>query len=142
MNIDKQLFKDCFNRWLTLYKRLNSLMDEVAYFPCDEEEDFIGLYNTRLSENCNYFCLFVQEDGKDIAFLTYSEHHKHVDISDLYVEEEYRSKGIGEELINEVKKILSGRLMYVGTVGGNERAVEFYKRMGFEVLSYNLQLKG
>lgn len=142
MKYQKIKFEKCFTRWSEFQKKLNDAMDDVANFPCDEDENLRGLFFKRLNGEGEFTCIFAIDKNKDVGIITYSEYHQHIDINDLYINEEYRCNKIGEKLITKVKKILNGRVLYVGTVGGNERALKFYEKMGFKILSYNLQLNG
>jgi len=138
--IKKQRFKTSFGLWSQFQHELNTAMDAVANFPCGEEEDLERTYWNRIKQNCETFCLFAYEDEKPIGMLCYGEHKKHIDIRDFYVKREHRSKGVGKLLFEEVKKIKSGRIIHVGTVGGNERVLKLYEELGFKMLGYNLQL--
>jgi len=138
MKIVKKNFKDCYSLWSRFQSLLNHEMDKVANFPCDEEEDLAGLYWKRIKQGQS-FVLFAYEDNIPVGMICYREQKKRIDIRDFYVLPEYRNKGIGKKLLSEVVKIRNNRILYVGTVGGNERVLKLYQEFGFKILGYELQ---
>ena len=60
--------------------------------------------------------------------------YNEVHITDLIVIEEYRSKGVGTELIRRVEQEFTGRnFENINLTTFAFQAPEFYKKMGFEV---------
>lgn len=59
-------------------------------------------------------------------------------IEELFVEEEYRSCGIGSAFFAHLKKELSGKIRRIRLEVGDENdgAKQLYKRIGFEMLDY------
>ena len=59
-------------------------------------------------------------------------------IEELFVEEEFRSKGIGSQFFEHLKKELSGKIKRIRLEVGDEidGAKQLYKRLGFEMLDY------
>ncbi len=59
-------------------------------------------------------------------------------IEELFVEESFRSKGIGSAFFEHLKKELSGRIKRIRLEVGDENdgAKQLYKRLGFEPLDY------
>lgn len=55
-----------------------------------------------------------------------------IKIEKIGVQNEYRSQGIGFDLLNEVKKL--GLPIRLDVVEKNKQAVDFYLRNGFEVI--------
>ena len=141
MKIKRVKFKNAYNEWSRFQHLLNEEMDSVSNFPCDEEEDLKGLYWKRIKQTDEQYCLFlVDKNEKTVGMLTYAGYKKHINIRDFYIIQEYRNKGLGTLLLQEVKKEKHGRVLYVGTVGGNEKVLNLYKRLGFNILSYSMQM--
>ncbi len=59
-------------------------------------------------------------------------------IEELFVEEEFRSKGIGSQFFEHLKNQLSGKIKRIRLEVGDENdgAKQLYKRLGFEMLDY------
>lgn len=59
-------------------------------------------------------------------------------IEELFVEEGFRSKGIGTAFFEHLKKELSGKIKRIRLEVGDENdgAKQLYKRLGFEMLDY------
>lgn len=59
-------------------------------------------------------------------------------VEELFVEESFRSKGIGSAFFEHLKKELSGRIKRIRLEVGDENdgAKQLYKRLGFEPLDY------
>jgi len=131
-------FKNEYPLWSYFARLLDLEMDKVANFPENEDRDLLKTYWHRVKSDTK--CLFVYDNNVPIGVLTYTEHHKYIDIRDFYILEDYRNQGIGTEMINKIKEIRNHRLIYVGTVGGNERALKLYQEFGFKILSYSLQM--
>ena len=69
---------------------------------------------------------------------------KHGQIISFHLLEKYRRGGIGSRLISDALKWLwsnGAKEIELGTQGGNEAAVAFYKRHGFEIQGYTLRHK-
>ena len=66
--------------------------------------------------------------------------YKTMEIGKLYVEPEYRGKGIGTELINKAKELCKEndiKYLKVEVTADNEQAKEFYKKNG--LYSYTIE---
>ncbi len=59
-------------------------------------------------------------------------------IEELFVEEKYRSCGVGSSFFEHLKKELSGKIRRIRLEVGDENdgAKQLYKRLGFEMLDY------
>lgn len=73
--------------------------------------------------------LVAEERGAVSGYL----HHSHRELHRLYVEPELIGRGIGGALLDELHRRLPPGSEYVALVReGNERALRFYERRGFE----------
>ncbi len=61
-------------------------------------------------------------------------------IEDLYVKEEFRGKGLGKQLLDFIINKYTDCIFRLEAEEENERAINLYKKCGFEVLPYT-QLK-
>lgn len=89
-------------------------------------------YNIRV--DYNDFCFVAKVDDKVIGILVGHSYYNEVHVTDLIVIEEYRSKGVGTELIKRVEQEFTGRnFENINLTTFAFQAPEFYKKMGFEV---------
>ena len=89
-------------------------------------------YNIRV--DYNDFCFVAKDDDKVIGILVGHSYYNEAHITDLIVIEEYRSKGVGTELIRRVEQEFTGRnFENINLTTFAFQAPEFYKKMGFEV---------
>lgn len=66
-----------------------------------------------------------------------------VQLEDLYIKPEYRSRGLGGEFVAflEQKHKKTARRLRLEVEASNERATALYERMGFSELSYKQMIK-
>lgn len=64
-------------------------------------------------------------------------------IEELYVLEEYQSKGIGREFFRYIKSVVDTSIvrLRLEVESENTRAIKFYKKMGFNALEYDQMIK-
>lgn len=95
-----------------------------------------------------YCALVAKDESKTVGYLVgYIWNHwdsrpvKTAEIDNMLVLDEYRGKGVGKLLISEFKKWCKTNEvedMFVMTYSGNDEAIRFYKRCGFEDLAVRL----
>jgi len=57
-------------------------------------------------------------------------------IEDIYIEPEYRGRGVGTKFIQHVKKLYPDKIFRLESEKDNSAAVNLYKRLGFKELPY------
>ena len=57
-------------------------------------------------------------------------------IEDIYIEEDYRGRGIGSKFIQHVKELYPDKILRLETEADNAAAVNLYERLGFKRLPY------
>jgi len=113
--------------WLKQTKPLEQCLAKSSRIPISEEIEGKNV-------------IFVaEEDGKLVGLCWCSIVDRGVDkqgeIAEFYVEREYRSKGIGKELIAVAKQLFIEEqvvVAFVWTHHGNKAAIELYKNAGFK----------
>ena len=77
---------------------------------------------------------FIYEDNDDIrGFISIINNDF---IGALFVEKNYQSQGIGKSLIDYAKNLYDN--LSLAVYKENEKALEFYKNMGFKIISENI----
>ncbi len=89
------------------------------------------------------FILIAEIEQNSVGFATYHFTYSTflakpcIWLDDLYVKPEYRSKGIGEGLINKLCQIAQsldcGRIDWI-VAAHNERGIKFYQRIGAKII--------
>ena len=96
------------------------------------------------STNPKLHCRVAANDGQYIGYITWMKQYSTWDAKEylymdcLYLDSDYRSQGIGVELINEMKifGIKNGvSIIQWQTPDFNERAIKFYRKIGAVSLS-------
>ena len=57
-------------------------------------------------------------------------------LEDIYIAEEYRGRGIGSQFVRYVKARHPDKILRLESETGNDKALAFYKRLGFKELPY------
>lgn len=127
-----------------LLEHVNSLVEEGADIVLeekndrDEEVEWLSEMLEKI-EKGEKVGLVVEVDGKVVgsADVGKGENVKnHVGILEIGLREEIRDRGIGtklmEVLISEAKERLDVEIIRLSAFEGNERALHFYRKMGFE----------
>ena len=98
-------------------------------------------YLDKFFENRGDFICVAEANGSVIAYLSIEVHHESEDfiyLDDLSVSEQYRSNGIGTELIKTAQKFAEEIAMpaiALHAEKANTGAIRLYQRLGFSVLS-------
>ena len=108
----------------TIYQYANDLSKEEI----DEINDYVN--KTVPKELANYQNIII--DDKIIGCLLVTNYEDGKEIAELYLEEEYRSKGIGTDIITNIIK--ENNNIYLWVYKKNKKAISLYKRLGFIII--------
>ena len=97
-----------------------------------KEIDKINNYiNNNVPNDINdYFNIVVDNKIVGCLLITNKDDGKLLD--ELYLEENYRNKGIGTKIIKDI--LNSNDIVYLWVYKENEKAISLYKRLGFSVI--------
>ncbi len=116
--------------------RQHAEFEKSAYLPDNKKEK---LLKAIFSEEKLLNCLVVEVQGEVIGYTTYTfdfstwDAQRFIYLDCLYIEENYRSFGIGNVLMDKIQEIGKEHNcinMQWQTPEFNERAIKFYKRIG------------
>lgn len=114
----------------------------VLHFPSDEV--MMSAFDESLKNNGFVYGFILEADGKPAGYSVVSmKFETEVGglaawIEELFVEEEYRSKGIGKMFFSFIEKEFSGKIRRIRLEVGEDNlgAVKLYQSLGFEFLDY------
>ena len=127
---------------------LTKLIQDERQYDKSIDKDFVvkNFYNNVIQDDRNI--LLVYEEEKIIKGFIYLKPHleqKDAYIVDaLFVEEQYRNKGIAKSLFEEAKILLKKwniDKLYIDVISNNNRAFNLYKSIGSEVFRLGLKME-
>jgi len=105
-------------------------------------------YFTGIVKNPENICLIARDGERPVGYVAAEPKNfgyrfsKCLEIDNMGVSPNYRSKGVGSELINRVIEIAKSRgykRIYVNSYWKNEKAISFYEKNGFEKIDVSLE---
>ena len=105
------------------YENIDSIdYEKVLLWVRKKLESSIDEYTTIYSDGkkAGYYHFYKNEDGE-------------YELDDLYIFEEFQSRGIGSAVIKKCCSLVDSPVMFYVFIR-NERAIALYKRLGFEVI--------
>lgn len=98
----------------------------------NEEIDKINKYVTsEVPKLINDYCNIIV-DNKIVGCLLLTNKDDGKLLDEIYLEEEYRNKGIGTEIINDI--LNNNDIVYLWVYKENEKAITLYKKLEFNVI--------
>ena len=105
---------------------------EYAKDLSNEEIDKINKYVTsEVPKLINDYCNIIV-DNKIVGCLLLTNKDDGKLLDEIYLEEEYRNKGIGTEIINDI--LNNNNIVYLWVYKENEKAISLYKKLEFNVI--------
>lgn len=116
-------------------KLIEYKMKTIYEYAKDLSNNEINQINNYIEKNVskqlnNYFNIIVDDKIIGCLLLTKNEDGKILD--ELYLEENYRNKGIGSDIIKNIIK--KNDTIYLWVYKENKKAIELYKRLGFNII--------
>jgi ribosomal protein S18 acetylase RimI-like enzyme len=105
-------------------------------------------YFTEVLNSPDAFCFIAEENGKEVGYIAAEpkivsyRKSKYIEIENMGVIPEYRSKGVGSMLMNEClkwAKTQGFQKAFVNAYFDNTMAIDFYKRNGFLEIDVSLE---
>ena len=143
----------------TEWQQLQTLNDEVfadnyKYDP-DLKRDWAmspegERYFKELISDPSQCCFFAEDNGKLVGYIAAApkeisyRNSKYLEIDNMGVSPEYRGKGVGTMLIEEVKKWAKENgynKLFVNSYFKNTSTINFYKKNGFNEIDVSLEME-
>ena len=138
---DNRILKSCLTTWFSNPKELH-LTDPKMTYPFQFKQWVNLSYKGQNTETWGAF------SGKwmvGIVSLEHLQEEGRIHLFHIYVDKEYRRKGIGKKLIlkaEEQGKKTKAKALTLNIVSGNSEAVVLYEKMGFKLIeSKNKKMK-
>lgn len=126
---------------------LTKLIQDERQYDDSIDKSFIvkGFYKNVIQDDRNLLLVYEEENIiKGYIYLKPHIEQKDAYVVDaLYVEEEYRNKGIAKSLFEEAKRIVKEwhiNNLYIGVMSNNNKAYNLYKSIGFKEFKYELKM--
>ena len=131
-----RILKSCLTAWFSNPKELH-LTDPRMTYPFRFNQWVNLLYKEKDTETWGAF------SGKwmvGMISLEYLQEEGRIHLFHIYVDKEYRRKGIGKKLIlkaEEQGKKTNTKTLTLNIVSGNSEALAIYKKMGYTIIDSN-----
>lgn len=111
--------------------KLYNIFEYAKDLPSDEVEKINKYVNQNIPLDINSYRL-INCDNKRIGCLLLKEKDDGVLLDEIYLEDDFRNKGIGTSIINNVLE--NNNIVYLWVYKDNIKAVNLYKRLLFNVI--------
>lgn len=113
--------------WKQVYKKLFP----AEYLLNDSAEKRKAEFLADIQDaGCTYFLL--EEGNAAAGILKSNSAEDKLEISSIYILEEYRVKGFGTQALDFIKKISAQQTIFLWVLEKNEKAIAFYEKTGFK----------
>lgn len=136
----EELQKVLFSTWMSTYpnEEVGVLKEDIQEFFKDSfTESVIEKRKKRISDYLNSdtkILLVAKKNGKIIGFCNGRIEDTYNQIQAIYVLPEYQCLGVGKLLFEKVKHFFNNtKDIIIEVVDYNKKAIDFYKKLGFEV---------
>ena len=111
--------------------KLATILDYANDISDDERKEIIDYVNMVIVKQLSEYKIIMCDDI-DIGCLLVIEYEDGYLVDELYLDSDYRGKGIGSEILRDL--INKYNILYLLVYKDNERAVRLYKKLGFKVI--------
>ncbi len=98
----------------------NEEIDNINKYVTSEVPRLINDYSNIIVDNKIVGCILLKNNDNSKL------------LDEIYLEEEYRNKGIGTEIIKDI--LNNNDVVYLWVYKENEKAISLYKKLGFNVI--------
>lgn len=111
------------------------LSPEQIDYMVDKFQSEFAINNQIQNENYEYY--FIKYDNENAGYIGISSKENYLFLSKLYIKKDFRHKGLGSKMFEEIKKIAlnKGYKSIQLTVNKyNENTINAYKKWGFKII--------
>lgn len=111
--------------------KLDTIFEYAHDISQEEKDKIINYVNINVPKQIDEYKL-IKYDNKIIGAFLLGKERDGILIDEIYLEREYRSKGIGTSILKNILE--ENNIVYLWVYKLNEKAVSLYKRLCFEIL--------
>lgn len=128
----QRIHEEC---WLNTYVGIDGVSDDDVQYKFKQTDDNLEKFRTQISNDKKRFLIAKDSSGNLAGFGVLSSDGSRNFIESLYIEPKYQRRGISKKILLELITKSDGELPIVTRcVLKNIRAINFYKKLGFEVM--------
>ena len=116
---------------LLIKYKLSTILDYANNISKAEKNKIINYVNEHVREDINIYKL-ICVDNNIIGCILTKEYDDGVIIDELYLEDEFRGKGIGTSIIKQLEK--DNSIIYLWVYKDNVNAINLYEKLGFKII--------
>jgi ribosomal protein S18 acetylase RimI-like enzyme len=92
-----------------------------------------------------YKAVLFEAGGESVGYALFTVHREHADtvhLRQIFIEREFRRRGIGREVLRILREEIwpKGIRVTVGVLSGNADAIAFYQALGFRTYALELEI--
>lgn len=85
-------------------------------------------------ENENYTYYFIIQNGQKAGYFGISDKKDYLFLSKLYIQKDFRHKGLGTKAFEEIKQLANGKKIQLTVNKHNTNSINAYKKWGFKTI--------
>lgn len=116
---------------LLINYKLSTIYEYACELDNDEVKRIEDYVNSSVLEMLNVYKV-IEVKGKKCGSLLLTDYNEGILIDEIYLEKEYRNKGIGSSILENI--VNKHDVVYLWVYKENKGAINLYKRFGFEVI--------
>ena len=109
--------------------KLSTILNHAHNISEEEKTKIINYVNKNVPNDINSYKIITINDKK-IGCLLLKTYEDGTMIDELYLEEDYRNKGIGTNILNQIIK--THNKLYLWVYKENKKAIKLYKKLNFK----------
>ena len=86
----------------------------------------------QIDENYTYY--FIIQDGQKAGYFGISNKKDYLFLSKLYIQKDFRHKGLGTKAFKEIKQLANGKKIQLTVNKHNINSINAYKKWGFKTI--------
>lgn len=116
---------------LLIKYKLNSIFYYAKDLDQEENTKINNYVNSHIPEQIDDYKI-IKSDNKIIGCLLLEKYLDGVILDEIFIEEEFRNKGIGTQLISNI--LANNSIVYLWVYKSNIKATKLYEKLGFSVI--------